>query len=96
MQRQPPTVLEPIYIASSGKLRGCYPRVLELLHFDLTFSRRICSEAAKHAIREDVNISHIYQRHIDIAVSNVQRKAQKYALDGSNEVFNKFSNRDTK
>ncbi|KAG2185947.1 hypothetical protein INT43_002385 [Umbelopsis isabellina] len=56
----------------------------------------ILREAAKHAIREDVNIPHISQRHIDIAVANIQRKAQKYALDGSNEVFNKFSNRDTK
>ncbi|KAM3589631.1 hypothetical protein VKS41_000489 [Umbelopsis sp. WA50703] len=56
----------------------------------------IFREAAKHAIREDVHISHIFQRHIDIAVGNVQRKAEKYALDGSNQVFKKFSNRDMK
>lgn len=52
-------------------------------------------EAARTAIREDANIPYIYQRHIESSIERIQKRAEGHATDGSLDVFQKFTNRDT-
>ncbi|CAO3687678.1 unnamed protein product [Umbelopsis ramanniana] len=55
----------------------------------------IFREAARTAIREDADIPYIDPRHIESSIERIQKRAEGHATDGSLDVFQKFTNRDT-